>query len=128
MNRRTLTIQITDAPQTCGLEDVARLQCVDGVCGEYGDSGRILLEADFIEGGPPVENAVAAFVVRWINEMYFEVTKTSEIPKPSCWNIIDRFATAVRGMEEEGEVPGIVPSGHYEAYLKARDELANAML
>ncbi len=84
MNRRTLTIRITDAPQTCGLEETARLQCIDGVRGKHGDSGRILLEADFIDGGPPVESAVAAFVVRWINEMYFEVTKAPELStKPS---------------------------------------------
>lgn len=71
MNKRTLTIQITDAPQSVGIEDTARLQCIAGTL----DSGRILLEADFIDGGPPVESAVAVFVARWINEMYFEVVK-----------------------------------------------------
>lgn len=74
MNERTLTIQVTNAPATVGIEDTARLRCMVGTL----DNGRILLEADLMDGGPPVEQAVAAFVVRWINEMYFEVIREGE--------------------------------------------------
>jgi len=72
MNERTLVLQVTNAPMTTGVEDTARIRCIVGNL----DNGRILLEADLMDGGPPVEQAVAAFVVRWINEVYFEVIKT----------------------------------------------------
>lgn len=124
MNQRTLTIQITDVPQTCGIEETARLQCIVGTL----DSGRILLEADFIDGGPPVESAVAAFVVRWINEMYFEVIQRQDQERPpsSCWAIIDRFKAAVLKNEAANE-EGMGTGHDLSDYLKARDELANAM-
>lgn len=52
-----------------------------------------------------------------------KLPQRQELPLDSCWALVDRFAEAV--LKNEGE--GLEPGEHYQAYLKVRDELVNAI-